>query len=277
MTAPPKPWPQPVCWQSRQSSTTSSRLLTVFVSTNKSGEPQSFVFILHNRWLSLSNKKRANRAVCVQCVTWETFCPQYATQRASFDQCVSQVLAGGAQRALDGPDLCLLCRQLIFFYRHNVDAHRLVRLSDMVTPPHLHVHLKHTIELLLLLQIWLCQNLVKLNSQFVKLLVGPQKQTCMFQIKRILGFCCRWTSAWIAPTHPGWLYKAKLTDGLSPSAFLRLLQNCTEDSLNVAVPMRMLETFSSEKTYLPVIPDASYVASLLEQILHYVVQKGERP
>ncbi len=39
--------------------------------------------------------------------------------------------------------------------------------------------------------------------------------------------------------------------------------------------MRMLEIFSSEKTYLPVIPDANNVASLLEQILHYMVQKGE--
>ncbi|XP_010777507.1 ubiquitin-protein ligase E3C-like [Notothenia coriiceps] len=66
----------------------------------------------------------------------------------------------------------------------------------------------------------------------------------MFQIKRILGFCCR------------------------------LLQNCRDDSLNVTVPMRMLDIFSSEKTYLPVIPDASYVASLLEQILHYMVQTG---
>lgn len=39
--------------------------------------------------------------------------------------------------------------------------------------------------------------------------------------------------------------------------------------------MRMLEIFSSERTYLPVIPDANYVASLLEQILHYMVQKGK--
>ncbi|KAA8580679.1 hypothetical protein FQN60_013637 [Etheostoma spectabile] len=93
-------------------------------------------------------------------------------------------------------------------------------------------------------QIWLCQNLVKHNGQFVKLLVGPQRQTCLFQIKRILGFCCR------------------------------LLQNCKDDSLNVTVPMRMLDIFSSEKTYLPVIPDANYVASLLEQILHYMVQTG---
>uniref|UniRef100_A0AAQ6A377 Ubiquitin-protein ligase E3C n=1 Tax=Amphiprion ocellaris TaxID=80972 RepID=A0AAQ6A377_AMPOC len=143
---------------------------------------------------------------------------QYAIQRAKFDECVSKTQAGGAQHVLDGAGLCLLSRQLIFFYRQSVDAHRLI---------------------------WLCQNLVKHNSQFVKLLVGPQKQTCMFQIKRILGFCCR------------------------------LLQNCMDDSLNVAVPMRMLEVFSSERTYLPVIPDANYVASLLEQILHYMVQKGK--
>lgn len=39
--------------------------------------------------------------------------------------------------------------------------------------------------------------------------------------------------------------------------------------------MRMLEIFLTEKTYLPIIPDANYVASLLEQILHYMVQKGK--
>lgn len=39
--------------------------------------------------------------------------------------------------------------------------------------------------------------------------------------------------------------------------------------------MRMLEIFSTERTYLPVIPDANNVASLLEQILHYMVQKGK--
>lgn len=39
--------------------------------------------------------------------------------------------------------------------------------------------------------------------------------------------------------------------------------------------MRMLEIFSSERTYVLVIPDANYVASLLEQILHYMVQKGK--
>lgn len=39
--------------------------------------------------------------------------------------------------------------------------------------------------------------------------------------------------------------------------------------------MRMLEIFSSERTYLPVTSDNNYVASLLEQILHYMVQKGK--
>uniref|UniRef100_A0A3Q3JF66 Ubiquitin-protein ligase E3C n=1 Tax=Monopterus albus TaxID=43700 RepID=A0A3Q3JF66_MONAL len=164
-------------------------------------------------------RRRLKNAVIIQSYIrgYQDLKQQYAIQRARFDECASQMQAGGAQHGLDGPSLCLLSRQLIFFYRQNVDAHRLT---------------------------WLCQNMVKHNSQFVKLLVGPQKQTCMFQIKRILGFCCR------------------------------LLQNCKDESLNVAVPMRMLEIFSSERTYLLVISDANYVALLLEQILHYVVQKG---
>lgn len=50
----------------------------------------------------------------------------------------------------------------------------------------------HILSVCVFIKIWLCQNLVKHNSHFVKLLVGAQKQTCMFQIKRILGFCCRY-------------------------------------------------------------------------------------
>uniref|UniRef100_A0A3B4FFS5 Ubiquitin-protein ligase E3C n=1 Tax=Pundamilia nyererei TaxID=303518 RepID=A0A3B4FFS5_9CICH len=164
-------------------------------------------------------RRRLKNAIIIQSYVrgYQDLKKQYAIQRAKFDERVSQTQSGGAQHALDGVGLCLLSRQLIFFYRQSVDAHRLI---------------------------WLCQNLVKHNGQFVKLLVGPQKKTCVFQIKRILGFCCR------------------------------LLQSCTDDSLNVAVPMRMLEIFSTERTYLPVIPDANNVASLLEQILHYMVQKG---
>lgn len=37
----------------------------------------------------------------------------------------------------------------------------------------------------------------------------------------------------------------------------------------------MLEVFSSEDTYLPVLQDASYVVSVIEQILHYMIQNGE--
>lgn len=59
-----------------------------------------------------------------------------------------------------------------------------------------------------------------------------------------------------------------------PFCLHRLLQCCRDDSLNVTVPMRMLEVYSSEKTYHPVVPDALCLTSLLEQILHYMVQKG---
>lgn len=125
---------------------------------------------------------------------------QYATQRASFDECVSQTLAGGAQRPLDGPCLCLLSRRLIFFYKQSVDVHRLVRMHrrsstdsiQMVARMPKYMYLTHFISLCV--QIWLCQNLVKFNNQFVKLLMGPQRQTCLFQIKRILGFCCRYSA-----------------------------------------------------------------------------------
>ncbi|XP_036720049.1 ubiquitin-protein ligase E3C isoform X4 [Balaenoptera musculus] len=73
---------------------------------------------------------------------------------------------------------------------------------------------------------------------------GSERLTCLFQIKRLMSLCCR------------------------------LLQNCNDDSLNVALPMRMLEVFSSESTYLPVLQDASYVVSVIEQILHYMIQNG---
>lgn len=124
----------------------------------------------------------------------------------------------------------------------------------------------------LCVQIWLCQNLVKFNSQFVKLLMGPQRQTCLFQIKRILGFCCRYSAEiLICVTQRKGIYAFRLT---FPLCLQRLLQCCRDDSLNVTVPMRMLEIFSSEKTYHLVVPDSSLVTSLLEQILHYMVPKG---
>ncbi|XP_069853262.1 ubiquitin-protein ligase E3C [Dipodomys merriami] len=92
--------------------------------------------------------------------------------------------------------------------------------------------------------IWLYQNLIKHSSLYVKQLDGSERLTCLFQIKRLMSLCCR------------------------------LLQNCNDDSLNVALPMRMIEVFSSENTYLPVLQDTSDVVSVIEQILHYMVHSG---
>ncbi|XP_015688009.1 ubiquitin-protein ligase E3C [Protobothrops mucrosquamatus] len=142
---------------------------------------------------------------------------QYATQRSEFDRCANLAQSGGSCSSATGVNLTLLVRQLLFFYRYNEDSKRLI---------------------------WICQNLIKQNSQFVKQLDGPDRFTCLYQIKRLLGLCCR------------------------------LLQNCNDDSLNVALPMRMLEVFSSKNTYLPVLQDANNVASIIEQILHYVIQNG---
>ncbi|EMP41116.1 Ubiquitin-protein ligase E3C [Chelonia mydas] len=142
---------------------------------------------------------------------------KYSIQRSEFDRCANLAQSGGTVSTASGANLTLLVRQLLFFYRQKEDSKRLI---------------------------WMCQNLIKQSSQFVKQLDGPDRLTCLFQIKRLLGLCCR------------------------------LLQNCNDDSLNVALPMRMLEVFSSENTYLPVLQDANYVASLFEQILHYMVQKG---
>ncbi|KAJ8376784.1 hypothetical protein SKAU_G00073640 [Synaphobranchus kaupii] len=142
---------------------------------------------------------------------------QYAIQRSKFDHCACSVQSGAGLPVPEGAGLSLLVRQLLFFYRQSEDSKRLI---------------------------WMCQNLVKYNVQFVKLLSGAERQTCVFQIKRILGLCCRF------------------------------LQTCKSDSVNVSVPLRMLEIFSSEKTYMPVLLDANCVASLIEQILHYMVHKG---
>ncbi|OCT75503.1 ubiquitin-protein ligase E3C [Xenopus laevis] len=140
---------------------------------------------------------------------------QYTIQRSEFDSFASSAAANGG--ATNGSHLVLLVRKLLFFYRQNEDSKRLI---------------------------WICQNLIKQNSQFVKQLIGPDRLTCLYQIKRLLGLCCR------------------------------LLQQCHDDSMNVALPMRMLEVFSSEVTYLPVLQNTEYVASLIEQILHYMIQKG---
>lgn len=142
---------------------------------------------------------------------------QYAIQRTAFDRCANSPQAGGTLSIANGPNLMVLVRQLLFFYKQNEDSKRLI---------------------------WMCQNLIKHSSLFVQQLDGSDRLTCLFQIKRLMSLCCR------------------------------LLQNCNDDSLNVALPMRMLEVFSSEKTYLPVLQDASYVMSVIEQVLHYMIQNG---
>ncbi|XP_076828121.1 ubiquitin-protein ligase E3C [Brachyhypopomus gauderio] len=142
---------------------------------------------------------------------------QHAVQRAQFDRSVSQALSAASPALLDSATLRLLGRQLLFFYHHSEDTNRLV---------------------------WLCQSVVKHHAQFVKQLTSPQASTCVFQIKRLLGHCCR------------------------------LLQQCGDECVSVAVPMRMLEVFCWEETYLPVLQDPTAATALTEQILHYVVQKG---
>uniref|UniRef100_A0A8C5XG34 HECT-type E3 ubiquitin transferase n=1 Tax=Microcebus murinus TaxID=30608 RepID=A0A8C5XG34_MICMU len=142
---------------------------------------------------------------------------KYSVQRSAFDRCASLSQSGGTFPIANGPNLTLLVRQLLFFYKQNEDSKRLI---------------------------WLYQNLIKHSALFVKQLDGSERLTCLFQIKRLMSLCCR------------------------------LLQNCNDDSLNVALPMRMLEVFSSENTYMPVLQDASYVVSVIEQILHYMIQNG---
>ncbi|XP_067909501.1 ubiquitin-protein ligase E3C [Heterodontus francisci] len=142
---------------------------------------------------------------------------QHMIQRSEFDHCVSLAQPGGNFSLSDGYNLTVLIRKLLFFYKQNEDLDRLT---------------------------WMCQNLVKHSAQYVQQLADYNRQICLYQIKRLLGLCCR------------------------------LLKSCDNESLNVTVPLRMLETFSSEKTYLPVVQDANIAASLVEQILHYMVQKG---
>uniref|UniRef100_A0AAR2LQY6 Ubiquitin-protein ligase E3C n=1 Tax=Pygocentrus nattereri TaxID=42514 RepID=A0AAR2LQY6_PYGNA len=169
--------------------------------------------------LTYDERKRLKNAIIIQSYIrgFHERKRQHAVQRSHFDRCVSQAQSASGPALTDSATLSLLVRQLLFFYRHSEDTQRLI---------------------------WLCQSVVKHHAQFVKLLAGPERPTCMFQIKRLLGHCCR------------------------------LLQLCEDEGMNVAVPMRMVEVFSSEKTYLPVLQDPNTATALTEQILHYMVQKG---
>ncbi|XP_057586381.1 ubiquitin-protein ligase E3C isoform X5 [Hippopotamus amphibius kiboko] len=164
-------------------------------------------------------RRRLKNAVIIQSFTrgYRDRKQQYSIQRSAFDRCAELSQSGGTFPIASGPNLTLLVRQLLFFYKQSEDSKRLI---------------------------WMYQNLIKHSSLFVQQLDGSERLTCLFQIKRLMSLCCR------------------------------LLQNCNDDSLNVALPMRMLEVFSSENTYLPVLQDASYVVSVIEQILHYMIQNG---
>ncbi|MCJ8731205.1 hypothetical protein PDJAM_G00196620 [Pangasius djambal] len=164
-------------------------------------------------------RKRLKNAIIIQSYIrgFQERKRQHGIQRSHFDRCVCENQRSSGSTLPDAAPLSLLIRRLLFFYRHSEDTPRLI---------------------------WLCQSVVKHHAQFVKLLAGPERSTCVFQIKRLLGHCCR------------------------------LLQLYEDDGVNVAVPMRMLEVFSSEKTYLPALQDAGAAAALTEQVLHYMVQKG---
>ncbi|KAK3567605.1 hypothetical protein QTP86_020291 [Hemibagrus guttatus] len=164
-------------------------------------------------------RKRLKNAIIIQSYIrgFQERKRQYGIQRSHFDRCVCESQCTSGSMLPDAAPLSLLIRRLLFFYRNSEDTHRLI---------------------------WLCQSVVKHHAQFVKLLAGSERSTCAFQIKRLLGHCCR------------------------------LLQLCQEDGVNVAVPMRMLEVFSSERTYLPPLQDVGAAAALTEQVLHYMVQKG---
>ncbi|GAA6084679.1 ubiquitin-protein ligase E3C-like [Tachysurus ichikawai] len=164
-------------------------------------------------------RKRLKNAIIIQSYIrgFQERKRQYGIQRSHFDRCVCESQCFSGSTLLDCSLLTLLIRCLLFFYHNSKDTPRLI---------------------------WLCQNVVKHHTQFVKLLAGPERNTCVFQIKKLLGHCCR------------------------------LLQLCEDEGVNVAVPMLMLEVFTSERTYLPPLQDDSAAAALTEQVLHYMVQKG---
>lgn len=143
---------------------------------------------------------------------------QYSIQRSAFDRCAHLSQSGGTSSIANAAHLTLLVRQLLFFYKQSEDSKRLI---------------------------WMYQNLIKHSSVFVQQLDGAERLTCLFQIKRLMGLCCR------------------------------LLQNCHDDSASAALPLRMLEVFSSESTYSPALQDAGSAASVVEQVLHYMIQNGK--
>ncbi|XP_054987111.1 ubiquitin-protein ligase E3C isoform X1 [Sorex araneus] len=142
---------------------------------------------------------------------------QFSLQRSAFDRAASLAQSGGPVSTAHAPTLTLLVRQLLFFYKQSEDSKRLI---------------------------WMCQNLIRHSALFVQQLAGADGLTCSYQIRRLLGLCCR------------------------------LLQDSGDDSSSAALPLRMLEVFSSESTYLPALQDAGHVLPVIERVAHSMVQSG---
>lgn len=79
---------------------------------------------------------------------------QYSLQRSAFDRCANAAQLGGTFSLGSGPNLTVLVRQLLFFYKQSEDSKRLI---------------------------WLYQNLIKHSSVFVKQLDGAERLTCLFK------------------------------------------------------------------------------------------------
>lgn len=62
-------------------------------------------------------------------------CFQCSIQRSAFDRCASLSQSGGAFPLASGPNLTLLVRQLLFFYRQSEDSKRLVSVGSAFSNP----------------------------------------------------------------------------------------------------------------------------------------------
>lgn len=56
-------------------------------------------------------------------------CPQHSVQRSAFDRHASASQSGGTFSVASGPNLTLLVRRLLFFYKQSEDSKRLVSVN----------------------------------------------------------------------------------------------------------------------------------------------------
>ncbi|KAK2865818.1 hypothetical protein Q7C36_001874 [Tachysurus vachellii] len=98
-------------------------------------------------------RKRLKKAIIIQSYIrgFQERKRQYGIQRSHFNRCVCESQCSSISTLPDCSLLPLLIRCLLFFYHNSKDTPRLI---------------------------WLCQNVVKHHAQFVKLLAGPERNTC---------------------------------------------------------------------------------------------------